>query len=284
MKILEVFRNTNFEELKNLFDITKRLILGYEARILNVSTIDWKVSPWTVYSDSVLCLEKMQEQSEANQRWNAQLEEFQQSNSYRELFGIDGEPIEFEWNIYPGRASLEILQRIQKNLQDENIGPEHFEGRIIFMSTFNDIDWTKNGHSENCDSNSEHQCFERGILKKKRWQMYHTLQCGFIEHRTLVSHDSLSKSVQAGVKSWLSGFRVKKKKESTVEKFAAKENDQLLKNVKPQEVNFLWCKLQGATIGHLETDCENVCETLEKESQFTRVCGNATLARGVSLG
>ena len=40
-------------------------------------------------------LGKMQEHSEANQRWNVQLEEFQQSNSDRELFGIDGEPIVF---------------------------------------------------------------------------------------------------------------------------------------------------------------------------------------------
>ena len=34
---LEVYRNTNFEELKNLFDITQRLILEHEAEILNVS-------------------------------------------------------------------------------------------------------------------------------------------------------------------------------------------------------------------------------------------------------
>ena len=80
----------------------------------------------------------------------AQLEEFQQSNSYRELFGIDGEPIEFEWNIFPGLTSLEILQKIQKDLQNQNIEPENFEGRIIFMSMFNDIDWTKRGNSEKC--------------------------------------------------------------------------------------------------------------------------------------
>ena len=30
----------------------------------------------------------------------------------------------------------------------------------------------------------------------QRKKMYHTLQCGFIEHRTLVSHNSLSKSAQ----------------------------------------------------------------------------------------
>ena len=45
--IFEVYRNTNFEQLKNLFDITQRLILEHEADILNVSTIDWKASSWT---------------------------------------------------------------------------------------------------------------------------------------------------------------------------------------------------------------------------------------------
>ena len=66
---LEVHRNTNFEELKNLFDITQRL--EHEGEILHVSTIDWKlhsrtkstllhdrVIKWTkakvhVYTDSV---------------------------------------------------------------------------------------------------------------------------------------------------------------------------------------------------------------------------------------
>ena len=71
------------------------------------------------------------------------------------LLGIDGEPIEFEWNIFPGLTSLEILQRIQKDLQDQNIEPEKFEDRIIFMSMFNDIEWTRKGNSEQCVSNSE---------------------------------------------------------------------------------------------------------------------------------
>ena len=31
--------------------------------------------------------------------------------------GIDGEPIEFERNIFPGLTSLEILQKIQKDLE-----------------------------------------------------------------------------------------------------------------------------------------------------------------------
>ena len=37
-------------------------------------------------------LGKMSDHSEANQRWENQVEEFRQCNSYRELLGIDGEP------------------------------------------------------------------------------------------------------------------------------------------------------------------------------------------------
>ena len=47
MQNLEVYRSTNFEQLKKLFDITHRLLLEHEAEILNVSTIDWKDSSCT---------------------------------------------------------------------------------------------------------------------------------------------------------------------------------------------------------------------------------------------
>ena len=83
----------------------------------------------------------MSDHSEANRRWENQVQEFQQTNSYRELLGIDGEPIEFEWNIFSRVTSLEILQKIQIDLRDRNIEPEKFEDRIIFMSMFNDIEW-----------------------------------------------------------------------------------------------------------------------------------------------
>ena len=111
---------------------SQRLTLEHEAEILNVSPFGWTGPLWTrstltqaqtiqwtkakihVYSDSVLCMGMMQEHSEANKRWNDQLEEIQQSDSCRELFGIDGGPIEFEWNIFPRLTSLEILQMMQK--------------------------------------------------------------------------------------------------------------------------------------------------------------------------
>ena len=81
--------------------------------------------------------------------------EFRLSTTYKELLGIDGEPIEFEWNIFPRRTSLQILLKIQNDLQDRNIEPEEVEDRIIFISMFNIIEWTKKGNEENCISKPE---------------------------------------------------------------------------------------------------------------------------------
>ena len=76
-------------------------------------------------------------------KWKSQIKAFQQSNEYAELSGIDGQPIEFEWNIFPGFTSIEFLRKIQEDLEVRRINPEQFEGKILFISMFNDIDWTK---------------------------------------------------------------------------------------------------------------------------------------------
>ena len=47
--------------------------------------------------------------------------------------------------IFPGPATLEILQKIQEDRNALRINPEQSEGIILFMSMFNDIDWTKEG-------------------------------------------------------------------------------------------------------------------------------------------
>ena len=77
------------------------------------------------------------------------------SGQNQELLGIDGEPIEFEWNIFPGLTSIQTLQKIQNELQERNIEPVKLEDRIIFMSMFNDIEWPRKGNEEKCVSNSE---------------------------------------------------------------------------------------------------------------------------------
>ena len=134
-------------------------VLDQNDEIPNVSAIEWQFTPWMrstlprdeaiklakakvyVYSDSVLCLGKMQEHSEVDERCKDHTQYFQHSNEHKVIFGITGEPIEVEWNIFPRHRTLQILQVIQDNMAACQTSPEEFEDRIIFMSMFNDIDY-----------------------------------------------------------------------------------------------------------------------------------------------
>ena len=122
-----------------MFDIFLRLIVENSFEILNLSSMKHDFSPWIrstlchgqiikwtkakvhVYSDSVLCLGKLHNHSEANETWRDQFSDFQRSNEYAELYGIDGEPLEFEWNMFPGFTSIEIVRQIQKDLKTRQL-------------------------------------------------------------------------------------------------------------------------------------------------------------------
>ena len=84
-----------------------------------VSPINWEDSSWNhlsligdeevislshakvyVFSDSVLCLGKMHQNPQSNAVWEDKLTWFKSSPQYRTLDTIDGEPLEFEWNIF----------------------------------------------------------------------------------------------------------------------------------------------------------------------------------------
>ena len=98
---------------------------------------------------------------------------------------IDGEPLDFEWKNVPGFTTLGILDEIQKTMTTElKCELEHFNGRIIFMSMYNDIDWGKRGNKENCIANAhrvteyarrftrEHWSF-LGLGSEKKWYGTH---------------------------------------------------------------------------------------------------------------
>ena len=80
-----------------------------------MNTINWCDSSWThlsligdeevislslakvyVFSDSVLCLEKMSDNPQSNTVWEDKLTWFKSSSQYRALDTNDGEPMEFE--------------------------------------------------------------------------------------------------------------------------------------------------------------------------------------------
>ena len=88
---------------------------------------------------SVLCLGKMNENPQY--AWEDRLMWFKSSSEYRVLDTIDGELMEFKWNIFPGFTSLQMCNKVQEFVSKMSTQLEDFTGRIIFMSMFNDISW-----------------------------------------------------------------------------------------------------------------------------------------------
>ena len=206
---LEAYKNTNFEDIQSLFNITQKLILEHSEEILNVhrlesASLSWtrsvlshdQVIQWTkakvlMYSDSVLCLVKMNDSKGASERWEGQVEEFKMSLSCKELTGIDGETLEFGCNILPGFSLMQLLHKIQDDLRERNIDLRNSQtgssscqcsttsigqeketmkfvfrlqdtGRFSVLETNRSGIWNNGGTIQRCRSSSiqEYQCFE----------------------------------------------------------------------------------------------------------------------------
>ena len=59
-----------------------------------------------VFSDSVLCFGRVLQHPDSNEAWKNRVTGIQSGKSYRDYDAIDGEPTEFEWNIFPGFLTL----------------------------------------------------------------------------------------------------------------------------------------------------------------------------------
>ena len=160
--------------LKQMFDISEKLITEQSDEIYGVNTINWEDSSWNflsligdeevisllhtkdyVFSDSVLCLGKMNENPQSNYAWEDRLTWFKRSPEYRALDKIDGEPMEFEWHIFPGFTTLHLCDKAQELLSKLSVTPEKITGRIIFLSMFNDISWGSEDNEKECESSAQ---------------------------------------------------------------------------------------------------------------------------------
>ena len=132
---LHSIKNTEDLTMKQMFDISEKLITEQSEEIYGMSTINWEHSSWKylslvgaeqvisllhtkvyVFSDSVLCLGKIHENPRANTAWEERLAWFKSSPEYRTLDRIDGEPMEFEWSIFPGFTTLQLCTKVQELL------------------------------------------------------------------------------------------------------------------------------------------------------------------------
>ena len=140
-----------------MFDISTRLV-SEQDEISGLETIGWENPSWKylsligeeriinlqrtkvyVFSDSVLCFGKIQENTQSNDAWEQRLGWFKSSPEYRNFDRIDGEPMDFEWNILPGFNTLQLSEEVKNLLLRLRETTENFTGRMKFMSMFNDI-------------------------------------------------------------------------------------------------------------------------------------------------
>ena len=108
-------KNTEDLTMKQMFDISEKLITEQFDEIYGVNTINWGDSSWKclslvgdeevisllhtkvhVFSDSVLCFGKVNQNPQSNYAWEDRWTWFKSSLQYRALDKIDGEPMEFE--------------------------------------------------------------------------------------------------------------------------------------------------------------------------------------------
>ena len=107
-----------------------------------------------VFSDSVLCLGKIFQNLQSNDAWEERLGWFKSSPVYRNFDRINGEPMEFEWNIFPRFKTLHLSEEVKSLLLRLGETPENFTRRILFMSMFNDISCGSRDNEKESGSNA----------------------------------------------------------------------------------------------------------------------------------
>ena len=76
------------------------------------TVIDLQRAKVYVFSDSVLCLGRLHQHPESNEAWKERIGWIFTDKSYRDFDGINGEPTEFEWNIFPGLTALQLCGKV----------------------------------------------------------------------------------------------------------------------------------------------------------------------------
>ena len=127
---------------------------------------------FTYFPIQCYALEKMHQNPQSNTVWEDTLTCFKSSSQYRTLDTINGEPMEFEWNIFPGFTTLQLCNKVQDFMSKMSDKPEEFKGRIIFMSMFNDIIWGSQDNEQECESNANFVSIYARRFSRGRWSFF----------------------------------------------------------------------------------------------------------------
>ena len=154
-------KNSTDFTLKKMFDISEKLVSEQEE-INNVDKIYWENHSWkqlSLIGDETVINPSTRERLRLLRfcvvLWKGPSTSGIQPEKATETDGINGEPTEFEWNIFPGFTTLQLCGKVTDLLSRLGEAPETFTGRILFMSMFNDISCDGKGNEEECVANSK---------------------------------------------------------------------------------------------------------------------------------
>ena len=151
---LSTTKNMDFDQIKHLFDTSRKLIMDQDQEMYGIPMIDGNTIPWVrssllndravelstakvyVFSDSVLCpggrdywiptnSEVLERENQSIVNWTVLIENQSCSSG----------------NFSKETARCSYFKKSEKTMEANTIRPEEFEDRIIFMSMYNDIDW-----------------------------------------------------------------------------------------------------------------------------------------------
>ena len=105
----------------------------------------------------------------SNSAWEEKLSWFKDSSQYRTLDTIDGEPMEFEWNIFAGFTTLQLCFKVPQFLSKMSVEPVYITGRIIFMSMFNDLSWGSKENKQECELSAQFVSIYAKRFPPGRW-------------------------------------------------------------------------------------------------------------------
>ena len=102
----------------------------------------------------LFCLGKIFANPQSNDAWG-KFGWLKSASKQRNFDRIDGEPMKFEWNIFPGFNTLQLSEEVKRLLFRLDETPENFTGRILFMLMFNDISCGTKDNEQECLANAK---------------------------------------------------------------------------------------------------------------------------------
>ena len=187
-----VVKNQEGLTLKQMFDVTAQMVHN-EEDISCLDKILYGKNSWTqlslindaavinlqstkvyVFSDSVLCLDKVLQHLECNEIWKNRVAGVRVERNYKDYDAINGESTKFEWNIFPGFTTLQLCGKVSDLLSSVGQTPETFERRILFLSMFNDIFCDRYDNKNECIRNANIVRTFSGRFGIDQWSFFGT--------------------------------------------------------------------------------------------------------------